>query len=542
MNGEGCYARAFPNPGGKLDMITEDQSEVVAFLSSPAAHAGATVERIDTHTSMVFLAGERAWKLKRAVRYDYLDYSTADRRRAMCEAEVRINRRTAPALYRGVAAITRQTDGRLAIGGAGRPVDWLVEMTRFDQSGLFNRLAEAGLLPLHVMRPLAHAVATFHRTADSRENRGGWDAMRRIIDGNAVGLQREGAGILDPVRCARLTTRAKFMLDCSGMLVDRRRDDGLVRQCHGDLHLRKIVLLEGQPTLFDAIEFNDDISSIDVLYDLAFLLMDLWRLGLPHHANLLWNRYLAETGDLNGLRLMPVFLSCRAAVMAKTTAAAANLQTDAERRLELHALANDCLAIAEAALESPAARLIAVGGLSGSGKSTLAMDLAPSVGAVPGAVVIRSDEIRKKLCGVDPLDRLGPEGYTDELSRRVYATLMKQAETVVRGGYSAIADAVFAEPGHRDAVQHVAAAAGVPFVGLWLEAPESVLISRVEGRGPDVSDAGAEVVRRQLAYRVDAFGWHRLDTSGTRQQVCDTAGALLLDQNNASATRDCKVT
>jgi len=525
-----------------FNMITEDQSSVIAFLGSPVAHAGATVERIDTHASMVFLAGDRAWKLKRAVRYDYLDYSTADRRRAMCESEVRINRRTAPALYRGVAAVTRQADGRLAIGGDGTPVDWLVEMTRFDQSGLFNRLAEVGLLPLHLMGPLADAVATFHRTADSRESYGGWDAMRRIIDSNAAGFQHDGAGVLDPVRCARLTNRARFVLDCSGVLLDQRRDAGLVRHCHGDLHLRNIVLLDGQPTLFDAIEFDDAISSIDVLYDLAFLLMDLWRLGLPHHANVVWNRYLADTGDLDGLRLMPVFLSCRAAVMAKTTATAANLQTNTGRRLELQALANDCFAIAEAALEPPAPRLIAVGGLSGSGKSTLAMDLAPSIGAVPGAIVIRSDEIRKKLCGMKPLDRLGPEGYTDEVSRQVYATLMEQADKVVRGGYTAIADAVFAEAGHRDAVQHVAATAGVPFVGLWLEAPESVLISRVAGRRRDASDAGFEVIRRQLAYRLDGLRWHHLDAAGTRQQVCDTAGALLRDQNNVGATRDRTVT
>ena len=519
-------------------MITEDQSNVIAFLSSPASHAGAAVERIDTHGSMLFLAGDRAWKLKRAVRYDYLDYSTADRRRVMCEAEVRINRRTAPALYRGVAAVTRTADGGLAIGGAGTPVDWLVEMTRFDQNGLFNRLAEAGVLPLHLMDRLACAIATFHRTADGREKYGGWDAMRRVIDGNAVGLRDEGAGVLDPLRCARLTNRARFVLDCRGMLLDQRRDNGLVRHCHGDLHLRNVVLLDGQPTLFDAIEFNDDISSIDVLYDLAFLLMDLWRLGLPHHTNLLWNRYLAETGDLDSLALMPVFLSCRAAVMAKTTATAANLQTDGGRRFELQALANDCLAIAEAALEPPAPRLIAVGGLSGSGKSTLAMDLAPSMGAVPGAVVIRSDEIRKKLCGVKPLDRLGPEGYTDEVSRRVYATLLEQVDKVVRGGYTAIADAVFAESGHRDAVQHVAAAAGVPFVGLWLEAPERVLMSRVEGRGPDVSDAGVEVVRRQLLYRLDSLRWHRLDASGTRQQIGDAAGVLVSDQNDVSLTGD----
>ncbi len=520
-------------------MIAEDQSSVIAFLDSSATHGGAAVERIDTHASIVFLAGDRAWKLKRAVRYDYLDYSTADRRRTMCEAEVRINRRTAPALYRGVTAVTRQADGWLTIGGAGTPVDWLVEMARFDQSALLDRLAEAGLLPVHVMAPLADAIATFHRAAEGRETHGGWDAMRRVIEGNAAGLRDEGAGILDPLRCSRLINRMRFTLDCSGMLLDQRRDDGLVRHCHGDLHLRNIVLLDGRPTLFDAIEFNDDIASIDVLYDLAFLLMDLWRQGLPRHANVLWNRYLTDTGDLDGLRLMPVFLSCRAAVMAKTTATGANLHHDPDRRLELQARANECLAIAEAALEPPAPRLIAIGGLSGSGKSTLSMDLAPWIGAAPGAIVIRSDEIRKKLCGVQPLDRLGPEGYTDEVSRRVYATLMEQADKVVRGGYTAIADAVFAESGHRDAIQHVAAAAGVPFVGLWLEAPEGVLISRVEGRALDVSDADADVIRRQLRYRLDSLRWHRVDASGTREHIGDAVAALLRDQSNAAARGDC---
>jgi aminoglycoside phosphotransferase family enzyme/predicted kinase len=522
---------------GGPKVITEDQSSVVAFLSSPSAHAGAAVERIDTHASIVFLAGERAWKLKRAVRYDYLDYSTADRRRAMCEAEVRANQRTAPALYRGVTAVTQQVDGRLAIGGTGTPVDWLVEMTRFDQSGLFDRLAEAGVLPLKLMGPLAHAIARFHQTADGRMHRGGWDAMRRVIDGNATGFAEEGAGILDPIKCARLTDRARFVLDRGGVLLDQRRGEGLVRHCHGDLHLRNIVLLDGQPTLFDAIEFNDEISSIDVLYDLAFLLMDLWRLDLPHHANVLWNGYLTETGDLDGLPLMSLFLSCRAAVMAKTTATSANLQTDAGRRVELQALANDYLTMAAALLEPPPPRLIAVGGLSGCGKSTLAMALARSMGAVPGAVVIRSDEIRKKLCGVAPLDRLGPEGYTDDMSRRVYATLMEQADKVVRGGYTAVADAVFVEAADREAVQHVAAAAGVPFVGLWLDAPTAVLISRVENRGPDVSDAGIDVIRGQLARRLESILWHRLDASGTRQQVCDAVCLHLRDQNQSRRER-----
>jgi aminoglycoside phosphotransferase family enzyme/predicted kinase len=508
-------------------MITEDQSDVVTLLSLPTTHGGAPVERIETHTSIVFLAGERAWKLKRAVRYDYLDYSTADRRRAMCEAEVRINRRTAPALYRGVAAVTRQADGSLSIGGDGPAVDWLVEMARFDQNLLFDRQAEAGVLPLNVMGPLAQVIARFHHQADSRRDQGGWHAMRRIIDGNAAGFAEEGAGILDPSKCAKLTERARFVLDRGGVLPDRRRDEGLVRHCHGDLHLRNVVLLNGQPTLFDAIEFNDEISSTDTLYDLAFLLMDLWRLGLPHHANVLWNSYLAETGDLEGLPLMPLFLSCRAAVMAKTTATSANLQSDQVRRSELQTLANDYLTMASAMLEPPPPRLIAVGGVSGTGKSTLAADVAASIGAVPGAVVIRSDVIRKKLCGVKLLTRLGPEGYTDDVSRRVYAAVMDHADKVVRSGYAAIADAVFAENSHRAEVEQVAHAAGVPFVGLWLEAPEAVLLSRLRGRELDASDAGVEVMQRQLAYRLDSLRWHRVNASGSRQRVAESVATIV---------------
>jgi len=502
-------------------MITEDQSSVIALLSSPTTHGGVAVERIDTHASIVFLAGDRAWKLKRAVRYDYLDYSTADRRRAMCEAEVRINRRMAPALYRGVAAVTREVDGWLTIGGTGTPVDWLVEMTRFDQSGLFSHLADAGVLPLELMRPLAHTIARFHATASRGGGHGGWEAMRRIVDGNAVGFATEGAAILASDQCAKLTNRARVAVDRGGMLLDERRDDGLVRRCHGDLHLRNIVLLGDEPTLFDAIEFNDEISSIDVLYDLAFALMDLGRLDLPRHANLLWNAYLGETGDLDGLPLMPLFMSCRAAIMAKTIATAANLPDAADRRVELQVLANDYLARAVALLEPAAPNLIAIGGLSGSGKSTASLAVAPFIGAAPGAVVIRSDEIRKRLCGVKPMDPLGPEGYTDDVTRRVYATLMTEANTVVRSGYTAIADAVFAAATDRDAIQHVAGAAGVPFVGVWLEAAEPVLLSRVAARGPDASDAGIDVVQRQLASRVETLRWTRLDASGTRQQVCD---------------------
>lgn len=480
-------------------MVTEDQTAVIGFLASPSTHGGGVVERIDTHTAVVILAGARAYKLKRAVLFDYLDFSTAERRRALCDAEVRLNRRTAPALYRGVVAVTSEPDGSLALGGSGTPVDWVVEMNRFAQEALFDRLAAAGRLILELMSPLAAAIADFHTAAERRADRGGKAGMSWVIEGNAAGFAEDGRACLDPAGCVRLSDAARAELDRRGALLDARRDAGFVRQCHGDLHLRNIVFLDSRPTVFDGVEFKDEISCTDVLYDLAFLLMDLWRRRLPRHANAVWNRYLAETGDLEGVSLLPLFLSCRAAVRAKTSATAARLENDAHRRRESEELAREHLTMAESLLHPPGACLVAIGGVSGSGKSTLALGLAPFVGAVPGGVVLRSDEIRKRLCGASWLTRLGPEGYSSQVSGRVYETVTECAGLVVRGGHSAIVDAVYARSTDRQAIASVAADASTPFVGLWLEAPESTLIARTEQRRNDVSDADADVIRMQRA-------------------------------------------
>ena len=507
-------------------MVTEDQSGVIGFLSSPVAHRGTPVERIDTHASIVFLAGDRALKLKRAVRYDYLDFSTAERRRLMCEAELRINRRTAPAIYRRVVPVTREADASLALDGRGTPVDWLVEMERFDQNQLLDRLAARGALDEAAMRPLAAGIAQFHRAAEERRDHGGAQGMRWVVDGNASGFAEQEAGILDPARCAVLTADTHQAIDRHAALLDGRRDAGFVRQCHGDLHLRNIVLLDGHPTLFDAIEFNDEIACTDTLYDLAFLLMDLWRRQLPRHANVVWNGYLASAEDTGGIPLLPLFLSCRAAVRAKTSATAARLQAEAQPRRDLEALARDYLAMALHLLHPPSPCLIAVGGLSGSGKSALAMGLAPSIGAVPGAVVVRSDEIRKELSGVDPLVRLGADAYTAEMSGRVYAAVNERAGAIVRGGHAAIADAVFSREADRDAIEWTAAAAGVRFIGFWLDAPRSTLVTRVEGRRLDASDADAAVVDRQLEEETGPIRWHRIDASADAATVLQRALSL----------------
>ena len=504
-------------------MITEDQAGVVDFLACPATHGEAAVERIDTHTAIVFLAGTRAYKLKRAARFDYLDLSTIERRRACCDGELRLNRRTAPTLYRRVVPVTRESNGALALGGGGVAVDWLVEMNRFPTDALFDRLAGAGHLPLELMPPLATAIAAFHQSAERRADHGGTAGMAWVVDGNAAGLAEFGATCLEPASSRRVIEDTRRELDIQSALLEARREAGYVRQCHGDLHLRNIVLHDGQPTLFDGIEFNDEISCTDVHYDLAFLLMDLWRRKLPRHANVVWNRYLAVSDDFGGLPLLPLFLSCRAAVRAKTGATAARFQSDAGRRRETEALAREYPSMAGRLLHPPAPLLIAVGGVSGSGKSTLAAGLAPSVGAVPGAIVLRSDEIRKRLCGVSSQQHLGSEGYSAQMSDRVYTTLAQRAALILRAGQTAIVDAVYARPSDRRSIQRAAAGASAPFVGFWIEAPESISIARVARRHDDPSDADAAVIRMQRRQETPVDDWQHLDGSITVDRVLQAA-------------------
>ncbi len=496
----------------------DHQDAVIALLELPATHQGHPVERIDTHTAVVFLAGDRAWKLKRAVRYDYLDFSTLELRRACCEAEVAINRLTAPTLYRGVVPVTREPDGSLALAGVGDPVEWLVEMSRFDEACLLDRLAARDGLSLDLMPKLARAVARAHEWAPRTTLHGGRAAMAWVIDGNAEGFQRFGAECLDSAACGRLTAELHRQVRHFGVLLDERRQHGLVRRCHGDLHLRNIVLLNDAPTLFDGIEFNDDLSCIDVLYDLAFLLMDLWR-QLPAHANAVLNTYLAETLDFEGLTLLPLFLSCRAAVRAKTHATAASLAQSPERRAHLHEAARTYLALAQTFVQMPGPTLIAVGGWSGVGKSTVSRRLAPEVGRAPGALVLRSDEVRKQLHGVSATTPLGPEAYVEIVSRRVYATMAARTQLALQAGHSVIVDAVFGTAAERSAIERVARSAGVPFVGLWLDAPEGVMVERAQRRRDDASDADAAVIHRQVREDPGIIRWERLDASGRLDRV-----------------------
>jgi aminoglycoside phosphotransferase family enzyme/predicted kinase len=469
------------------------QEETVAFLSDPATHGGTAVETRRTHASIIFLAGERALKLKRALRYPFLDYSDAQKRRAACAAELALNRRTAPGLYRAVRAVTRAADGRLALDGAGEAVDWVVEMRRFPDGALFSELIEAGGLAPDLLRALAEEIAAFHAAAAPAPDCGGVAGIEEVIAINeasfaATGL--EGAALLAASRAALARHAA---------LLDQRRRAGRVRQCHGDLHLGNIVLFEGKPTLFDAIEFSRSLACIDVLYDLAFLLMDLWHRDARAGANLVFNRYLDLADEADGLPALPLFLSLRAAVRAHVGAAAG--RADAARYL----------ALAERLIAPVPPRLVAIGGLSGTGKSTIAAAVAPFLGAAPGARVVRSDVLRKRLLGQAPEQRLPEAAYDAEMNRRVYEAVGESAAVALAAGHSVVIDAVAARAPERAAMAALGARLGVGFAGFWLEAPAALLEARVTARAKDASDATAAVVRAQLGYDTGTIEWTRID-------------------------------
>ncbi len=516
------------DPVRQAEGTAVNQAAVIAFLSSADAYGGmAAVERIDTHTSVLFLVDARVFKLKRALRYDYLDYSTVERRRECCLAEVRLNRRTAPSLYHRVVPVTLDHAGSLELGGNGQAIEWLVEMSRFEESSLLDRLAERGALELTLMADLAHAVARFHAIAEWRFDHGGRRGMAWVIDGNADGFHEYGGGALDAADCRQLTTLSHATLDQQADRLMTRRAQGCVRRCHGDLHLRNVCLLDGRPTLFDCIEFSDDIACIDVLYDVAFLVMDLLHRGLPRHAHEVCNEYVTATCDIDGLALMPLFLSVRAAVRAKTSATAARMQPTPEAQAREQQAARDYLAFALSALHPVPASLVAIGGLSGTGKSVAARHVAPNIGAAPGALVLRSDVVRKSLLGVPAADRLGSEGYTEGVTRRVYREMAARAATAVAAGRAVIVDAVFADPRDRTVIAEVARAADVPFTGVWLEAPVDTRIDRVQQRSGDVSDATPAVLREQCTKPLGHLEWSHVDAGGDRDATARAVTVLV---------------
>ncbi len=495
-----------------MDDQGADGAEVLAFLKKLA---GEGAEVVTTHISQVVIGREVVFKLKKPVKLPYLDFSTPELRLAFCEREYRLNRRSDPQglIYSGASRITRARGGGLVLDGEGDLVDAVVRMRPFDQGGLLDLLALAGPLPADLIDDLAAGIAALHAGAHVSADPAGALRMTRVLDVNAAAFT--ASGLLGEEEAGALDGAFRDGLARHAALLDSRAAAGLVRRCHGDLHLRNICTIDGRPVIFDCLEFDEDLATTDVLYDLAFLVMDLWHRDQRAAANRLMNRYCDATGEAAGLALMPFLVAVRAAVRAHVTAAAGGA-----------AEAGAYLDLARTALASASPVLVAVGGLSGSGKSTLAAELAPLLGPLPGARILSSDRLRKARFGVAPTERLGPEAYRPEMSIAVYAQMRESAARVLAAGQAVIADAVHAHSAEREAVEAVAAAAGCRFTGIWLDVPPERLKARVAARRGDPSDATVATVEAQLGYDLGVIGWHRLDAGRPQDELAAEIAAL----------------
>jgi aminoglycoside phosphotransferase family enzyme/predicted kinase len=498
--------------------MADAQDDTIRFLASPRSYGVKQVTTVHTHGAIVFLAGERAYKLKRAVRYPYMDYSTVDRRRVMCQRELEVNRRLAPELYLGVLDVVRGSDGQLHFSppASGQLIDSVVVMQRFDQAALLGQLCADHKADAALMRILAGEIAAFHKAAEIAPPVDFASVTQAVVEENIslLGAARifDGAAIEEFVAALRESFRR------SQPLLRKRSQSDKIRRCHGDLHLNNIVVMGNKPVLFDAIEFNDDYVFIDPIYDVSFLLMDLERIGERKLAHALFNRYFELAPDDESLALLPLYLSLRAAIRAHV-AVSRSATGDSTATDEAHR----CFALAKDFLIARPPQLIAIGGFSGSGKTTLARALAPTLGVAPGALILRSDIIRKRLMGVAEMDRLPQSAYSDAVNAKVFATLHDRARTLLAGGHSVVMDSVYGRPEERARIEAVAQSTGASFHGFWLEASHQTLSRRITARRNDASDATIAVLDLQLRGLTPPSDWCKLDADPSPEAVAALA-------------------
>jgi aminoglycoside phosphotransferase family enzyme/predicted kinase len=485
------------------EAAADPQAEAAAWLSAQAERI------IETALARVFLTPEAAFKQKRAVAFEYVDFTTPEKRFWALERELAFNRTAAPDIYRAVRRITRRADGGLELDGPGELVDQVLEMRRFADEAVLSAAPEA--LDGEMAEALGRMIAALHAEAPLRTASG----LTYTVPSNAH-VFRDVAGQLGEPEVARLVATTEAEHERLRPLLEARAQAGFSRRCHGDLHLGNILIDQGRPVLFDCIEFNDALSDIDVFYDLAFLLMDLDFRGRREPAVRVLSGYLDEAARRfpptlwEGLAALPLMLSVRAAVRAHVSA-----------HSEDAALGRRYLAAALAHLSPPAPVLVAVGGRSGSGKSSLARKLAPALGAAPGAVILRSDEIRKRRAGLSPAERAPAAAYSAAADAAVFDELFATAEMLLRAGRAVVLDATFLRPELRAGAEAAARATGTPFHGLWLEAAAEVLEARVARRRGDASDADVAVLRAQLARDPGPMGWSVIDAAQPVAGVAD---------------------
>lgn len=458
-------------------------------------------ELVETHISWVFLADRVVYKVKKPVDFGFLDFTSIEKRREACEAEVRLNARLAPNVYRGVVPVTRSSSGQHALGGSGTVVDWAVEMTRLADSARADVMLAAGTLTPTAIDQLAERIARFHAAMPTNEAIAAFGRPEVIAGNVSENFEQTRATVgqyLSEAEAREIETTQLTFVERHRDLLEARMKAGRVRDGHGDLRLEHVYFVDGEPVVIDCIEFNERFRYEDVCADIAFLSMDLARLGRVDLAERWLGAYAASAQDYELYRLVDFYEGYRAYVRAKVAsmlaedpgaspAVRARAASEARRYYLL------ALSAGREPLVKPA--LVAVGGIIGSGKSTVA----ERIGGMMTAPILGADRTRKALLGVastEPLHEAAWTGaYAPELTERVYETLFRNAAHVLASGRPVVLDASFRSRRLRERARAVAEAHGVPFFFVETRASAELCRQRLERRaqGPSVSDGRLEI-------------------------------------------------
>ncbi len=483
----------------------EDQCRLVAALRDARCfdHPAPSVEHLETHISHVLLAGEYAYKIKKPLDLGFLDFSTLERRRHFCAEELRLNGRLAPRIYLRVVPITGTPD-RPRVDGPGEPIEYAVQMRRFPQASLLSgRKLDAGTIDR-----IAGIVAEFHHRIPQAPPDSEYGSPGAVLGPMLEDFVQIRRVLREPDELKRLGALEVWTrLHHSSLLplLADRRQEGRIRECHGDMHLNNIALLDGEILIFDGIEFNPSLRWIDTMSELAFLLMDLQHRGEPALARRLLDAYLQRTGDFSGLGVLSLYLVYRAMVRAKVSAIRM-AQSDGGSSERAAALAEhrSYLTLAESFARPRRPVVVITHGVSGSGKSSLTQALLERLPAVR----IRSDVERKRLFGLAAESRTSSDAaddiYSAKATQATYEHLLRIAARILAAGESVIVDATFLKHGQRETFRRLAEERRLPFLILYTTAPEALLRARVEARyrsARDPSEADPGVLAAQLAAR-----------------------------------------
>jgi aminoglycoside phosphotransferase family enzyme/predicted kinase len=484
------------------------QLPLVSALQNPAVyeHAVTGLQLLETHISWIILTGEYVYKIKKAVNFGFLDYSTLEKRSFYCQEELRLNRRFAPQLYLDVVAIGGTAE-QPSLQAGGEPIEYAVRMKQFPQSGLLSALAASNALTPETIDALALLVSTMHAAIDRADRYAGHglpDDIHHWVMENFEHIRPalHQAAQLQQLQQIESWCRREF--DDRQDMLEQRRCDGFIRECHGDLHLGNLALIDGRIIPFDGIEFNPQLRWIDVISEIAFLVMDIRDRGYPRLAARLLNAYLQHTGDYPGLAVLRYYLVYRALVRAKVAVLRLPQARSTLDEQNVWYEYRSYMELAAHYVRPPAAALIITHGVSGSGKSYYAAQLAERMGAIQ----LRSDVERKRLHGysaaADTQSGLKTGIYSADASTATYEQLATLARTVIEAGYPVIVDATFLQYALRERFRQLSTSLDVPFLLLQCEAHRDTLCARIRSRqmaGGDPSEAGIEVLDAQLASR-----------------------------------------